>query len=110
MAIETSAARGVIGFEAAAGFLAARATETEALEILTREVRAHFAAPTEVVVDLSAKASKSGVRTVAALDTEERSAEMAKARANIERHPLVQESVRVFGAQIRDVKLPSSDG
>jgi len=38
-----------------------------------------------------------------------RSAELAKARAAVEGHPLVQEAVRLFGAQLRDVKLPSGE-
>ena len=47
--------RVVVGFEPSAAFLAARASEPEALEELTREVRAHFGAPTQVALDLSAR-------------------------------------------------------
>jgi DNA polymerase-3 subunit gamma/tau len=106
--LEIGPARVVVGFEPSAAFLAARASEPEALEALTREVRAHFGAPTQVALDLSAKAG--GARTIATLDAEKRSAELAKARKTVENHPVVQEIVRVFGAQVRDVKLPSSDG
>jgi hypothetical protein len=56
---------------------------------------------------------RGGVRTVASLDAEKaekRSAELAKARAAVENHPVVQEIVRLFGAQVREVKLPSLDG
>jgi hypothetical protein len=107
--VEVGAARVVVGFEPSAAFLAARASEPEALEALTREVRAHFGAPTQVALDLSAKPT-SGVRTIAALDAEKRSAELAKARAVVENHPVVQEAIRLFGAQLRDVKLPSGEG
>jgi len=107
--LEIGPARVVVGFEPSASFLAARASEPEALEALTREVRAHFGAPTQVALDLSAR-PVSGMRTVASLDAEKRSAELAKARAAVENHPVVQEIVRVFGAQVRDVKLPSGEG
>ena len=45
-----------------------------------------------------------------AIDADRRSAELAKARAAVESHPLVQEAIRIFGAQLRDVKLPSGEG
>jgi DNA polymerase-3 subunit gamma/tau len=104
--LEIGAARVVVGFEPSAAFLAARASEPESLETLTREVRGHYGAPTQVALDLAAKAT-SEARTVASLDAERRTAELAKARAAIEGHPLVQEVVRLFGAQVRDVKLPN---
>jgi DNA polymerase-3 subunit gamma/tau len=107
--METTAARVVVGFEPSAAFLGARASEPEALEELTREIRAHFGAPTQVAVDLSARPSPSR-KTVASVDADRRSAELAKARAAVEGHPLVQEAVRIFGAQLRDVKLPSGEG
>jgi DNA polymerase-3 subunit gamma/tau len=107
--LETTAARVVLGFEPSAAFLAARASEPEALDDLTREIRAHFGAPTRVELDLSARAS-GAQKTVASVDAERRTAELAKARAAVENHPLVQEAVRLFGAQLRDVKLPSGEG
>jgi DNA polymerase-3 subunit gamma/tau len=107
--LETTKARLLIGFEPGAAFLGARASEPEALEDLTREVRAYFGAPTQVALDLSARPAPN-VKTVAALEAERRSAETAKARAAVEGHPLVQEAVRLFGAQLRDVKLPSGEG
>ena len=33
----------------------------------------------------------------------------AEARARVEAHPVVQEAVRLFGAQLRDVKLPTGE-
>jgi hypothetical protein len=47
--------------------------------------------------------------TVASVDAERRAADLAKARAAIEAHPVVQEAVRIFGAQVRDVRLPPGE-
>jgi DNA polymerase-3 subunit gamma/tau len=107
--VEIGAARVVVGFEAGAAFLGARASEPEALEALTHEIRAYFSAPTQVALELSAKPS-SGVRTVAAIDAAARAAELAKARAALEGHPIVREAMRLFGAQLREVKLPGGEG
>lgn len=98
-----------MGFEVSAAFQAERAREPEALEALTRAVRAHFGAPTQVVLEVAVKAAP-GVRTVASLEAEGRRAELAAARAAVEAHPLVQEAIRVFGAELCDVKLPGADG
>jgi hypothetical protein len=106
--LETTASRFVIGFEPGAAFLGTRASEPDALEELTRAVRAHFGAPTQVALDLSARAA-AGTKTIASLDSEKHAAELARARSAVEGHPLVQEAVRLFGAQLRDVKLPASD-
>jgi DNA polymerase III subunit gamma/tau len=107
--LEITPARVVIGFEVSAAFQAARASEPEAMEALTQAVRAHFSAPTQVMVEVAAKASP-GVRTIASLDAERRVAELAAARAAVAAHPLVQEAIRVFGAELSDVKLPGADG
>ncbi len=106
--VEIGPDRVVLTFETAT-FVAARASEPGALSIMTGVVRKHFGAQTSVIIDASAKAAP-GVRTVAALVAERRAAEIAKARATIEDHPLVREAMRVFGAQVRDVRLPSGDG
>jgi len=106
--LELNPRRVMLGFEPGAAFFAARASETESLEALTREIRDHFAAPTQVAIDLSARPGPT-LKTVASLDAEKRSADLAKARAAIEEHPIVREVVRVFGAQLRDVKLPSGE-
>lgn len=105
--IEVGRERVVLTFETT--FVAERANEPEALRVLGEVVRRHFDAPTAVTIDSSAKAA-SGVRTVAHIDAERREGELAKARAAVEDHPMVREAVRVFGAQVRDVKLPSGDG
>ncbi len=107
--LEISAARVAVGFEPAAGFVAGRASDSEALEVLTREARAHFGPATQVVIDAAAKSSN-GARTIAAVDAERRSAELSQARAAIQTHPLVEEAIRLFGAKVLDVKLPGADG
>ncbi len=107
--LEVTAERVVVGFEPSATFQAARASEPEALEALTRAIRTHFGAPTQVVLERAAKPA-SGVRTVASLDAEQRTADLADARAAVQAHPVVQEAIRLFGAQLRDVKLPSGEG
>ncbi len=106
--VEVSPERIVLTFDATP-FVAERASAPEALSTLTAVVRQHFGAPTSVTIDTAAKPSI-GVRTVATIETERREAELANARATVENHPMVREAVRVFGAHVRDVKLPSSDG
>ncbi len=99
----------MVGFEPTSGFQATRASEPDALEALTRAVRAHFNAPTQVVLELAAKPTN-GARTIASLEAEQRTASLANARAAVEAHPVVQEVMRLFGAQLREVKLPGGDG
>ena len=103
--LEMTQERVLLGFEPKSAFLAEQAKDPEALEILTREVRAHFGVPTEVALDLSAQRTP-GVKTVAAVETERRQAATVMARAAVTAHPLVQEAIRVFGAEVREIKLP----
>jgi DNA polymerase-3 subunit gamma/tau len=99
----------VVGFEASAAFLCARASEPEALDALTRAARSHFGRATRVEIDASARPAAK-TRTLAAIAAEVRGAEVAKARAAVEGHPLVRDAIRLFDAQLRDVKLPGMDG
>jgi hypothetical protein len=108
--LEVTSARIDLAFEPAAEFAATRAAEPDALDLLTREARAHFQAPTTVSIGAAQKAGKSSARTVASIDSEKRFAEIARAKAAVEGHPLVEEVIRVFGAKLQDVKLPSRDG
>ncbi|MDP9001082.1 MAG: DNA polymerase III subunit gamma/tau [Myxococcota bacterium] len=107
--LEVGAGRLVVGFEPSEGFLAARASEREAVDILTREARAYFGTTTHVAIESSARAT-SGLRTVASVDAERRVEELARARQAVEAHPLVEEALRLFGAKLIDVKLPAGDG
>jgi DNA polymerase-3 subunit gamma/tau len=107
--LEVTAERLVFGFAPGDSVLAARAGEAEALELLTRCTRDHFGAPTKVELQAAASAP-SGVRTLASVAAEQRAREVARARAAVEGHPLVQEVIRVFGAQLREVRLPGGEG
>jgi DNA polymerase-3 subunit gamma/tau len=106
--LEVTAERVVVGFEPSA-FHVGLASEADALEALTRAARAHFGAPTQVVLEPTAKTAN-GVRTVAAINAERRIADLASARAAVQAHPVVQEAMRLFDAQLREVKLPGGDG
>ncbi len=109
--MEMSAARVVLGFDPASAFLAARASDPEALDALTLAVRTHFGAPTTIVIDAAAKLpSGGGTRTIASLDAERRERDLANARAAVEAHPIVKEALRIFDARVKDVKLPSGEG
>jgi len=103
--LEVSPSRLVLGYAANQAFFADQAKEPDALEALTREVRGYFGKPTEVVLDLSAHAP-SGVATIAAIDAAKRVAAVAAAKGAVEKHPLIAEAIRLFGAEIRDIKLP----
>jgi len=106
--IEIGAGRVIIAFDPSAAFLATRAGEPEALALLTRAAQDHFGTP--IVVELQSSTRPEGARTVAAIDADQRAAEISRARAAVEGHPIVQEAIRLFGAQLRDVRLPAGDG
>ena len=94
-------------------FLLARASERESFDLLTREVRAHFGAPTRVTIDsarLAGPAAAGTPLTIASVDAERRTAERARMRSLIQTHPIVEEAVRLFGAKLQDVRLPTDDG
>jgi hypothetical protein len=99
---ELTKTRAVLGF-AAESFAGAQAKEPEALEVITRAVRAHFGAPTEVVLDLSAQRASGG--TVAVAVAAERKQITEKAKAAAAGHPLVVEALRVFNAELVEVRL-----
>jgi hypothetical protein len=102
--LEVTAQRVLVGYQTGS-FEGAQASEPEAMDLLQREARAHFSADTKVALDLSARAGT----TVAALDTAQRKAELAKAHAAAQGHPLVQRAIALFGAELKDIKLPESD-
>ena len=91
-------------------FLLARASERDSLDLLTREVRAYFGAPTRVVLDSSPNAPEGAAASIASVEAEQRSAETARLRSMIQTHPIVEEALRVFGAKLQDVRLPIEDG
>jgi DNA polymerase-3 subunit gamma/tau len=98
--LELTRDRVILGFEAQS-FAGAQASEPEALEAVTRAVRAHFGAATHVAIDLSARNKPTD--TVAVADAAERKDALDKARAKAAAHPLVVEALRLFDAELRDV-------
>jgi hypothetical protein len=46
---------------------------------------------------------------MAAVEDQRRAEEQARARAAVEGHPAVREAMRLFGAQLREVKLPRGE-
>jgi DNA polymerase-3 subunit gamma/tau len=107
--LELAPERIVIGFDSADGFLARRASDPAAVATLKRGASRHYGTNTEVLVERSL-ASADALPTIASIDAERRAAELARARAAVEKHPLVLEAARLFGARIREVKLPIGDG
>jgi DNA polymerase-3 subunit gamma/tau len=97
-----SAERVVLGYEPGS-FLAAKATESDAVELLTRHVRAYFGTSTPVAFDLTVGAKSNP--SVATLDGEERRARLEQARKAVAEHPLVQAAIEILGAELRDVKV-----
>jgi hypothetical protein len=106
--VEVTPAQVTLGLEPDT-LLMARASEREALDLLTREIRAHFGTPTHVNIDSSTKPQNGATLTVAAMEAERRAAETERMRAAVQAHPIVEEAVRLFGAKLQDVKLPTND-
>ena len=88
-------------------FLGSQATAPESLALLRSAARAHFGADVEVDVKEGLRGTKEA--TVFAIESAQRKAEQAQARAAVESHPLVREIVQVLGAELRDVKLPKGE-
>lgn len=103
--LELSPERATFRFEDQS-FAGAQAREPEALETLTREVRAHFRKTTHVTLDLTARtAPVSHPATVASIDAAKRRETADKARTAVKAHPLVVEAMRLFGAELREVRI-----
>ncbi len=97
----------VVGVEDAS-FEDTRAEQTDARTVLMAEARAHFGASTEVTFERAAPGS-SRVASVAYLDQAKKKQMQVEARYAVEHHDLVQHAIRVFQAELRDVKLPAMD-
>ncbi len=97
----------VLAYEAK-DLLASQATDAEALELLTREVRAHFGTATNVALDLSNR-SLAGMTTVAREEAGKKKLELAAARELVQNHPLVREAISLFSAELREVRLPGEE-
>jgi len=90
-------------------FLAAQAKDPDALAILTDAARAHFGAATTVTIDTGERIAAGHATSIAALDAEARQAASDQARQVVERHPLVAAAIRIFGAELREVRLPEGE-
>jgi DNA polymerase-3 subunit gamma/tau len=87
-------------------FLASQLREPDALNLVTRVSKtAALQVDEKTLAQLSAP-------TLASIDRDRRRAQIAKARVAVAEHPLVKETIRLFNAELRDVRLPegSSDG
>ncbi|HVJ90453.1 MAG TPA: hypothetical protein VM580_11675 [Labilithrix sp.] len=84
-----------------------RAEQTDAQSVLTEQARAYFGVPTQVVFERAARGSK--VASIAYVDAARRKQMQIDARAAVENHVLVQHAIRVFGGELKDVKLPTQE-
>jgi DNA polymerase-3 subunit gamma/tau len=104
--VEISRARIALGYSAD-DLLGETASDERAIAAVARAAQAHFGCVVAVRVDVKHRGGKTG--SVHAIDSAERRAEIAKARAAVEQHPLVRDVVRIFDAELRDVKLPDRE-
>ncbi len=104
--VEVRPERVLLGY-APGDFLGTQVAEEESALLLQREVRAHFGVATKVELDLSMRTPV--VATVASLDDAKRKEALAKARAEVENHPLVRHAIAILGAELREVRLPGGD-
>ncbi len=98
----------LLGFEPGS-FEDGRAEESDARTVLTEMAKAFFggdAAP-EVTFDVSVRGTKGA--SVASLDAAKRKAALLEARAQVEKHPLVQKAIAIFDAELKDIKVPAQE-
>ncbi|MEO6420097.1 MAG: DNA polymerase III subunit gamma/tau [Polyangiaceae bacterium] len=105
--LQMNAENVVLAYDAQ-NLLASQATDADALDLLTREVRGHFGAATNVALDLSTR-SLAGMSTVAREEADKKKAELAAARELVQNHPLVREAISLFSAELREVRLPGEE-
>jgi DNA polymerase-3 subunit gamma/tau len=104
--VEVTRTRVLVGF-AQDDFLGHHASEEASIAKLVKAVHAHFGASVPIHIDTKHRGGKVG--SVHAIDSAERRAETAKARAAVEDHPIVRDIVRLFDAELRDIKLPEKE-
>ena len=85
----------------------ARAEQTDAKTLLTEHARAFFSAPTQVTFEVAARGSK--IASVAYLDAAKKKQMQIEARAAVEKHELVQKAIKIFDADLKDIKLPAQE-
>jgi hypothetical protein len=98
----------VLGFEPGS-FEDGRAGESDAKTVLTELAQAFFrsSTPPDVTFDMSMRGSK--IASVASLDAAKRKAALVEARAQVEKHPLVQKAIAIFDAELKDIKVPTQE-
>jgi DNA polymerase-3 subunit gamma/tau len=98
----------LLGFEPGS-FEDGRAEESDAKTVLTEMAQAFFRAdaPPDVTFDVSVRGSKGA--SVASLDAAKRKAALVEARAQVEKHPLVQKAIALFDAELKDIKVPAQE-
>jgi DNA polymerase-3 subunit gamma/tau len=98
----------VLGFEPGS-FEDGRAGESDAKTVLTELAQAFFrsSSPPDVTFDMSMRGSK--IASVASLDAAKRKAALVEARAQVEKHPLVQKAIAIFDAELKDIKVPTQE-
>jgi DNA polymerase-3 subunit gamma/tau len=106
--LEVTAERVSLAYDAES-FLGTQARDPEAVALLTQAARAHFGSDTAVSVEASLGGRSGHPATIATLDAAQRQAASDSARRAVEGHPLVTEVVRLFGAELREVRLPDGE-
>lgn len=91
-----------LGYEANS-FLVGQATEASSRELLLSACRAHFGATPDLVFETVA--ARSGMATVAQVDTADRRNKVDAARRAVADHPLVTAAIELLGAELKDVRL-----
>jgi DNA polymerase-3 subunit gamma/tau len=105
--IEISSERLRLGFEQ--GHFAADQVQLPAeRNVLEREARSILGAGAQILIETNVRPTQRSA-TLAAVDKEKRDTDTAKARAEVESHPAVQKVIALFGAEIREIKLPDPD-
>jgi hypothetical protein len=96
------------GFELAyekRSFFAAQLADGTVAEAITRAAHAELGAPTRILV---CDGKLSG-RTIAQISNEQRTAALDAARREAVSHPVVQDAINIFKAEVKNVKLPGED-
>jgi DNA polymerase-3 subunit gamma/tau len=96
-----------IGFEPG-NFAGGQVQEPAERAVLDVEARALLGPGTAVTVDTNVRRTAASV-TLAALERERKQAALAEARGAVEKHPLVQKVIKLFDAELRDIKVPEGD-
>jgi DNA polymerase-3 subunit gamma/tau len=73
--------------------------------VIEREARAVLGTKVEITIESDVRPTSTSA-TLAAIDREKQDAERARARKDVEQHPMVKTVIELFGAEIREIKIP----